>query len=114
MFSLPIDKQHPIVVAANFPSHPSRLFPFLRSPALFAVKARRVTNLSLYQLHAQVPFSLTIMESRSLSVAFSTFETVHWPGFYVYNVTKAAITHSKFYDVAPKTVVAQKGKWTGF
>ena len=43
---------------------------------------------SLYDVRATVPVQLTAKNGASLSVVHSTFSTLPWPGFYVYNVTR--------------------------
>ena len=36
-------------------------------------------------------------------------QSVPWPGFYIYNVTRASITGNHFVDTANKAIIAKKG-----
>ena len=85
-------------------------FLFSSSPALFAIEANDLRHMSVYNVEARVPFKLKIRDSQTLTVTQSSFETVPWPGFHIYNVTKASFTNNIFLDAAPKSLTAQTGK----
>ena len=46
-----------------------------------------------------------------MTVARSVFETLPWPGIFIYNVTEdAAVVRSEFKEVASKALVAKTGE----
>ena len=45
---------------------------------------------------------------QNIELIFS-FSIVPWPGFYIYNVTKAVIKENLFRDVAPRSMIARIG-----
>ena len=86
------------------------VYSFCRAPALLSIEADRIRHMSMFKMTAKVPMKLTVRNSRTLTITKSLFETIPWPGFFIYNVTRTSITKNTMVDTAPKALVAKLGK----
>ena len=69
-----------------------------------------VDILDIEEVRADVPMTLSVRNANQLLVKHSFFERIAWPGFYIFNITSVTIKENAFPDIAPRSIVAKRGK----
>ena len=66
--------------------------------------------MNIEEVRADIPVTLSMRNMMQLFVKHSFFEKIVWPGFYIFNISSVNIKDNAFLDVAPRSIVAKKGK----
>lgn len=80
------------------------------SDTILALFVNTVSNFAIEQAEVISPLRVTARNVDRLLITDSTFLTIPWPGFYVYNATKVSLKNNFFKAVAPRSLVFKKGQ----